>query len=97
MGRCICVCSCIPVPFTSPVDNRPAMQYHGMAIRSHLLHGANNRQFLRWQIIGAFDVITEAALFGMAIYLVLGLRLPIRLKIFVVAAFIFRIPSVCLV
>lgn len=42
-------------------------------------------------------MITEAALLGMAVYLVLGLRLPIRLKVFVVAAFAFRIPLVLLI
>ena len=49
-------------------------------------------QFLRWQIIGAFDVVTEAALFGMAIFLVQGLRMPLRLKVFVVGAFAIRLP-----
>ncbi|MCJ1269405.1 hypothetical protein MMC22_009297 [Lobaria immixta] len=53
--------------------------------------------FLRWQIIGAFDVLTEAALFAMAIYLVLDLRITLQLKVFVVLAFTFRIPVIAFI
>lgn len=49
-------------------------------------------KFLRWQIIGALDGVTELALFAMAIYLVLGLRMNLQLKAFVVSAFAFRLP-----
>lgn len=49
-------------------------------------------QFLRWKLIGAFDIATELALFVMAIYLVVDLRMPFQLKAFVVSAFAFRLP-----
>lgn len=49
-------------------------------------------ELLRWEIIGAFDVLTEVALFAMAIYLVLDLRITLQLKVFVVLAFAFRVP-----
>ena len=51
-----------------------------------------NPQFLRWKLIGAFDIATEIALFLMAIYLVVDLRMPFHLKAFVVTAFAFRLP-----
>lgn len=50
------------------------------------------RQLLRWQLIGAFDIVTELALFAMAVYLLMGLRMPFQLKAFVISAFAFRLP-----
>lgn len=52
----------------------------------------DEKKFVRWQIVGALDGVTELALFVMAIYLVLGLRMNLQLKAFVVAAFAFRLP-----
>ncbi|MCJ1401744.1 hypothetical protein MMC11_004961 [Xylographa trunciseda] len=48
-------------------------------------------QFLRWQIIGAIDIITEIALFSVAIYMVQGLQMPLLRKASVVLAFSFRL------
>ncbi|MCJ1469213.1 hypothetical protein MMC07_007846 [Pseudocyphellaria aurata] len=53
--------------------------------------------FLRWQLVGAFDVITEFALFAMAVYLVVDLRITLQLKIFVVLAFAFRVPVIAFI
>ncbi|MCJ1291175.1 hypothetical protein MMC34_002718 [Xylographa carneopallida] len=47
--------------------------------------------FLRWQIISAIDIITEIALFAVAIYIVQGLQMPLRRKATVVLAFAFRL------
>jgi hypothetical protein len=48
--------------------------------------------FLRWQIIGALDVVIEVAIFANAIYLVRGLQMSFRLQSLVVMAFSLRLP-----
>jgi hypothetical protein len=48
-------------------------------------------QFLRWQIICAFDIVSEVGLVGMAICLIWGLRTPKSRKAVVVGAFGFRL------
>ncbi|MCJ1396697.1 hypothetical protein MMC18_009589 [Xylographa bjoerkii] len=50
--------------------------------------------FLRWQIISAIDIITEIALFAVAIYIVQGLQMPLLRKATVVLAFSFRLPLI---
>jgi len=47
--------------------------------------------FLRWQIISAIDIITEIALFSVAVYIVQGLQMPLLRKASVVLAFGFRL------
>ena len=49
-------------------------------------------QFLRWQVISAFDIAIEMALFGLTVYLVWGLKTSIENKAVVVGAFAFRLP-----
>ena len=49
-------------------------------------------QFLRWQVISAFDIAIEIALVGMVIYLVWALQAPVMKKAIVVGAFAFRLP-----
>jgi hypothetical protein len=51
-------------------------------------------QFARWLFVGAFDVITEAALFGISVYLVWAIRMNAKSKLIVVAAFGCRLPYV---
>ena len=49
------------------------------------------QQFIRWQIITAFDIIIEILLFAISIYLVVGLKLRLARKNVVVTAFGFRL------
>lgn len=49
-------------------------------------------QFLRWQVISAFDIAFELCLLGMSIYLVWGLRTSLENKITVVISFGMRLP-----
>ena len=51
-------------------------------------------QFLRWQVISAFDIVIEMALVGMTVYLVWGLKTSVKKKAVVVGAFAFRLPWV---
>lgn len=46
----------------------------------------------RWQVVFAFDLITELALVGNSIYLVQDLQVPLGKKIVVVLAFALRLP-----
>ena len=48
-------------------------------------------QLLRWQIISAVDIATEAGLVAMSIFLVWGLRTSVSNKAVVVCAFGFRL------
>ena len=52
----------------------------------------NVLQDLRWQLVGAFDIISEAALVAMAVYLVWNLQMSMKMKAIVVTAFAFRLP-----
>lgn len=47
---------------------------------------------MRWEIICAFDVVTEAVLFGIAFYLVANLQTSLRSKATVVLVFGVRLP-----
>ena len=49
-------------------------------------------QFLRWQLITAFDVMTEAALILTVICVVWPVQLAFFMKCQVVLAFSFRLP-----
>lgn len=49
-------------------------------------------QLVRWQVITAFNIISEATIFGMSIYLVFGLRMALSQKSVVVSAFGMRLP-----
>ncbi|KAA6408205.1 MAG: hypothetical protein FRX48_07947 [Lasallia pustulata] len=50
--------------------------------------------FMRWEIICAFDVVTEAVLFGIAFYLVANLQTSLRSKATVVLVFGVRLPVI---
>ena len=50
------------------------------------------RQLLRWQVITAFDIATEAVLILVAIVIVLPVQLTPYMKFQVVLAFLFRLP-----
>jgi len=49
-------------------------------------------QFLRWQLITAFDVVTECILILLSIVIVLPVQIAFVLKCQVVLAFAFRLP-----
>ncbi|KAL8923699.1 MAG: hypothetical protein Q9208_004451 [Pyrenodesmia sp. 3 TL-2023] len=49
---------------------------------------------VRWDIIGAVDIATEAALFAMSVLLVKDLKMDISRKAFVVTAFGLRLPTI---
>lgn len=51
-------------------------------------------QFVRWQVITAFDIIVEVALIVMSVGLVWNLQMAVKLKCKVIAAFALRLPSV---
>lgn len=48
----------------------------------------------RWQVVGALDIITEAALFLISVYLVWGIQMSMKSKAIVVCAFGCRLPQV---
>ncbi|PSN74811.1 hypothetical protein BS50DRAFT_567591 [Corynespora cassiicola Philippines] len=48
----------------------------------------------KWQAIGAIDIVTEAAIFFISIYLVAGLNMRRKSKILVIAAFSARVPVI---
>ena len=49
-------------------------------------------QVRRWQLISAFDVITEIIILVLISGLVFNLRMPFRKKFMVVLGFAFRLP-----
>ncbi|KFZ03048.1 hypothetical protein V502_11277 [Pseudogymnoascus sp. VKM F-4520 (FW-2644)] len=49
---------------------------------------------VRWQVVLAFDIITELALVGNSVYLVQELQVPLGKKIVVVLAFALRLPII---
>lgn len=53
---------------------------------------AHRAQFLRWQLITAFDVATEGIVVLISIFVVWPVQLAIGLKCQVVMAFAFRLP-----
>ena len=59
------------------------------AFRGRIL---THTQFQRWQVVTAFDVITEACLFGLALYMLQGLKLKLEKKLVVLTAFALRLP-----
>ncbi|KUJ14945.1 uncharacterized protein LY89DRAFT_649533 [Mollisia scopiformis] len=50
--------------------------------------------FLRWQIVAAFDIVTELALLALSFYLVGGLQLSRYKKFVVIFAFALRLPII---
>ncbi|KAL3429170.1 hypothetical protein BDV09DRAFT_203264 [Aspergillus tetrazonus] len=48
----------------------------------------------RWQFIVALDITTELILFGLAIFLLAGLFMPVKRKFTIAFAFIFRLPMI---
>jgi hypothetical protein len=51
-------------------------------------------QLLRWRLISAFDVITEGLLIVLTVFIVWPVQLSLELKLQVIIAFAFRLPSV---
>jgi hypothetical protein len=51
-------------------------------------------QYMKWQAIGALDIITEAAIFLISIYIVARLNMKTTSRIMVVAAFSARLPVI---
>jgi hypothetical protein len=49
-------------------------------------------QLVRWQIVTAFNIISEAAIFGMSIFLIFRLKMALSQKSIVVIAFGMRLP-----
>ncbi len=49
-------------------------------------------QFVRWQVVAGFDIITELALVSLSAYIVQGLLMTPRKKFMVILAFGFRLP-----
>lgn len=49
-------------------------------------------QELRWQIITAFDVLSELMMFGMLVYLIWGLQMVMSRKFVIAGAFACRLP-----
>lgn len=49
-------------------------------------------QVRRWQLISAFDVITEIIILALIIGLVFNLQMPFKKKFMVVLGFTFRLP-----
>ncbi|KAE9986179.1 hypothetical protein EG327_004429 [Venturia inaequalis] len=54
-------------------------------------------QTLRWQLIGAFDSLTEVMIIILTLGLIWRLQMRLELKIKVVLAFIFRLPLVAII
>ncbi|KAF2477509.1 uncharacterized protein BDR25DRAFT_1643 [Lindgomyces ingoldianus] len=52
------------------------------------------RVYTRWQAIGAIDIITEACIFLISVYLVAGLNMATKSKVMVIAAFSARLPVI---
>ncbi len=50
------------------------------------------KELNRWQVIDAFDIAIEVALFAMAVLLVKDLKMALRRKTAVVIAFSLRLP-----
>ncbi|KAL4750880.1 hypothetical protein BDW72DRAFT_108297 [Aspergillus terricola var. indicus] len=48
----------------------------------------------RWQFIVALDITTELILFGLAVFLLAGLFMPVKRKFTIAFAFIFRLPMI---
>jgi hypothetical protein len=65
---------------------------YGRILSKFRLHFTDYLQFLRWQIITAFDIIIELALLGVASYIVGALQLSKYKKSIVIFAFALRLP-----
>jgi hypothetical protein len=48
--------------------------------------------FARWQFIAALDILTEAALFSISLYLIWGIQMSLKSKTIVVTSFGCRLP-----
>ena len=51
-------------------------------------------QLLRWRLISAFDVITEGLMILLSVFIVWPVQMSFELKLQVIIAFVFRLPSV---
>ncbi|KAL4887128.1 hypothetical protein BJY04DRAFT_213084 [Aspergillus karnatakaensis] len=56
--------------------------------------GQCNDLLERWQFIVALDIATELILFGLAVFLLAGLFMPLKRKFTIAFAFIFRLPVI---
>lgn len=55
-----------------------------------------NGLYARWKYVCALDILTEASIFAMSIYLVANLQMNFRMKATVVLAFAIRLPVIAL-
>ncbi|KAL8999920.1 MAG: hypothetical protein Q9169_001326 [Polycauliona sp. 2 TL-2023] len=74
------------------IDASPGSKENGASVENNRDHLAG--VIVRWDIIGAIDIATEAALFGMSILLVKDLKMDVSKKTFVVVAFGLRLPMI---
>ncbi|KAE9371832.1 hypothetical protein N431DRAFT_377866, partial [Stipitochalara longipes BDJ] len=59
-----------------------------------IINGQCPSMLVRWQIVTAFNIISEAAIFGMSIFLIFGLKMALSQKTIVVSAFGMRLPTI---
>jgi len=55
-----------------------------------------SNELLRWQLVGAFDAITEFLIFMLSFTLIYRLQMKLHLRARVVLAFVFRVPLIAL-
>lgn len=53
---------------------------------------ANTGQDVRWQVVTAFDIITELILLALPVHLVWKLQMPLTKKAMIIVAFWIRLP-----
>ena len=63
-----------------------------IASSSRKIYILTHVQFVRWQVVAAFDIITEVLLFSTSIYMVKSLQLSLSKKFVVILAFGLRLP-----
>ena len=95
MGSCLSFFDCPPLSSSSPVDRYKLCVY--WTCESHFLSTSAfkimlTQQFARWEFVGILDCITEAALFGISVYLVWNIQMSMKSKTIVVCAFGCRLP-----
>ncbi|KAN0096809.1 hypothetical protein V8E51_015614 [Hyaloscypha variabilis] len=59
-----------------------------------IIDGQCPSMLVRWQIVTAFNIISEAAIFGMSIFLIFRLKMALSQKSIVVIAFGMRLPTI---
>ncbi|KAF1812168.1 hypothetical protein P152DRAFT_487593 [Eremomyces bilateralis CBS 781.70] len=55
-----------------------------------------SNQYLRWQLVGAFDAITELLTFCLSFALIHRLQMKLHLRVRVILAFVFRVPLIAI-